>query len=121
MPITFSQNPAFAICGMLIHPVANTIALGGVATGSMNAQLAAIVIGTVSIMGGTPACIAIAPITGSKVAVVARLLVNSVRKTTSETAAITRTTIPHAFSGVSASPSHNARPLSEMSPNSYPP
>ena len=36
-------------------PVENTMALGAVATGSMNAQLAAIVTGTVSNSGGRPA------------------------------------------------------------------
>jgi len=94
-------------------PVANTIAFGGVATGSMNAQLAAIVIGTVRVIGGTPACTAIAPMTGSSVAVVARLLVNSVRKITSATAASTRIAVPNAFSGARLSPSHSASPESE--------
>ena len=55
MPMIFRNTPAFAICGILIVPVENTMALGGVATGSMKAQLAAIVIGTVSTSGGTPA------------------------------------------------------------------
>ena len=57
-PIMLRKTPARTICGMLIAPVANTIAFGGVATGNMNAQLAAIVIGTVSMIGGTPACTA---------------------------------------------------------------
>jgi len=54
MPMRFNRIPALAICGMLNLPVENTIAFGGVATGSMNAQLAAMVIGTVSTIGGTP-------------------------------------------------------------------
>ncbi len=55
MPMILSNMPARTICGMLIAPVENTMAFGGVATGNMNAQLAAIVIGTVSTIGGTPA------------------------------------------------------------------
>ena len=50
-----SNIPARTICGTLIAPVENTMAFGGVATGNMNAQLAAIVIGTVSTIGGKPA------------------------------------------------------------------
>ena len=75
-PIMFSHTPARTICGILIVPVEKMIAFGGVATGNMNAQLAAIVIGTVSTIGGTPADTAIAPMTGKRVAVVARLLVS---------------------------------------------
>ena len=37
----FIRNPALAIWGTLIKPDPNTIALGGVATGNMKAQLAA--------------------------------------------------------------------------------
>ena len=55
IPIMFSNTPARTICGMLIMPVENTIAFGGVATGNIKAQLAAIVIGTVRTIGGTPA------------------------------------------------------------------
>ena len=110
MPMMFSRNPARIICGMLISPVEKTIALGGVATGSMNAQLAAIVIGTVRNRGDMPSCSAIAPITGSRVAVVARLLVSSVRKITRVTDAKTSTAMPSALSGARLSPSHNASP-----------
>ena len=56
------------------------MALGSVATGSMKAQLVAKVTGAAKIIGLIPISIAIAPITGKKVAVVAMLLVNSVRK-----------------------------------------
>ena len=55
IPMRLRKTPARTICGMLINPVENTMAFGGVATGNMNAQLAAIVIGTVSTIGGTPA------------------------------------------------------------------
>ena len=57
-----------------------TIAFGGVATGSINAQLAAKHTGTVSETGKTPIAIANAPNTGKKVVVVVTLLVISVRK-----------------------------------------
>jgi hypothetical protein len=39
--IIFIQKPVLAISGIRIYPELNTIALGGVATGNMNAQLAA--------------------------------------------------------------------------------
>ena len=74
------------------------------------------VIGTVNSTGGTPACTAIAPMTGSRVAVVAALLVSSVRKMTRVTEATTRTAVPQTFSGASCSPSHSARPLSDTAP-----
>ncbi len=43
--IRFDKKPARIICGTVIIPDPNTIASGGVATGSMNAQLDAIVAG----------------------------------------------------------------------------
>ena len=56
------------------------MAFGGVATGNMNAQLAAKQTGTVSETGNTPIAIASAPKTGKKVVVVVTLLVISVKK-----------------------------------------
>lgn len=41
MEMTFIQKPAFTMSEILIYPELNTIAFGGVATGSMKAQLAA--------------------------------------------------------------------------------
>ena len=41
MEMRFIQKPVFTISDILMYPELNTIALGGVATGSMNAQLAA--------------------------------------------------------------------------------
>jgi hypothetical protein len=38
---TFIQNPVLTISDILIYPELNTIALGGVATGNIKAQLAA--------------------------------------------------------------------------------
>jgi hypothetical protein len=40
-PIMFKANPALIISWMVSFPEPKTIALGGVATGSINAQLAA--------------------------------------------------------------------------------
>ena len=48
MPIRLSQMPARHICGMVIRPELKTMALGGVATGIMNAQLAARAAGKIS-------------------------------------------------------------------------
>ena len=39
--IKFIQNPVLTISDILIYPELNTMALGGVATGNMKAQLAA--------------------------------------------------------------------------------
>ena len=73
--------------GMDRRPELKTTALGGVATGSINAQLAARVIGMTNRSGSFPVSTARAAITGRKVAVVARLLVSSVRKMTRAVAA----------------------------------
>ena len=80
IPIIFRAIPALIILGIFKRPEPNTMALGGVATGNIKAQLAAKVTGAAKIIGFIPISIAIAPITGKKVAVVAMLLVNSVRK-----------------------------------------
>ena len=61
---------------------AKTIELGGVATGNMKAQLATIVRGKVSNKGFTSRLKPTLAITGMKVIVVVRLLVNSVRNKT---------------------------------------
>lgn len=47
----FIQIPAFIISGMLRYPDPKTIALGGVATGNINAQLAASVALTINPKG----------------------------------------------------------------------
>jgi hypothetical protein len=95
-PHIFSNTPALTICGIFIKPEAKTIAFGAVATGNMNAQLAAKVMGIQSSNGETPNSSATAATTGKNVAVVARLLVSSVKKITSAVAAITRAKIPNA-------------------------
>ncbi len=78
--IRLSQNPARLICGIDTCPEPNTMAFGGVATGSIKAQLAAIPAGTMIRSGSISSPTATAYSTGTSVAVVAVLLVNSVRK-----------------------------------------
>jgi len=51
MDIIFIQNPVFAISGIRINPELNTMAFGGVATGSIKAQLAARQAEIISIYG----------------------------------------------------------------------
>ena len=73
-------KPLRIIWLILICPLAKTIALGGVATGIIKAQLAAIAVGIANKIGETPIETAKAPIKGKKVAAVAVLLVISVKK-----------------------------------------
>ena len=47
-PAMFIHTPALIICGMVTIREPNTIAFGGVATGIMKAQLAAMVAGKIS-------------------------------------------------------------------------
>jgi len=67
---------------------------GGVATGNINAQLAAKVAGSAKIKGSTLMPIARAATTGRKVPVVAVLLVSSVRKAMRVVITITSTIVP---------------------------
>ena len=67
-PIRFSQNPARHICGIVCSPDPKTMALGGVATGIMNAQLAASAAGTITRYGLTPSLGARAARIGTSVA-----------------------------------------------------
>ena len=50
-PRKLRKNPALDIFGMVTQPLEKTMALGGVATGSMKAQDADRVAGTISIRG----------------------------------------------------------------------
>lgn len=79
IPMIFKAKPALIISGILNLLEPKTIALGGVATGNMNAQLAANTTGIVSDIGNTPMEMATAPTTGKKVLVVATLEVISVK------------------------------------------
>ena len=76
----FKAKPALIISGIVSLPEPKTIALGGVATGNMNAQLAANTTGIVRATGAMPKATATAPTTGKNVEVVATLEVISVRK-----------------------------------------
>ena len=80
--------------------------MGGVATGNINAQLAAKVTGTQRNIGGMPDWMAIAAMIGRKVAVVARLLVNSVKNITNAVALMTSAAIPKTEMGDRLSPNH---------------
>ena len=72
-------NPARDIAGIVTHPLPNTMALGGVATGSINANDAESVAGNMNINGCKPATTAAAPITGKIIVDVAVLDVSSVK------------------------------------------
>ena len=63
----------------MINSDPNTIALGGVATGNIKAQLAAIATDAVSMRGSKPNWAAMIATIGRNVAVVAKLDVSSVR------------------------------------------
>ena len=51
MKARFNQTPALAICGIETNPLPKTIAFGGVATGNINAALAANVTGIANSSG----------------------------------------------------------------------
>ena len=72
-----------------MRPEPNTIALGGVATGSIKAQLAAKATAAVTRIGSKSDCMAIAATTGKKVAVVAIFDVSSVKNIMRITTSIT--------------------------------
>ena len=74
-----STKPALIISRCLIKPLPKTIAFGGVATGSINAQEAPTPITTTKSSGGKPICVATPANTGTNNAAEAVLLVNSVR------------------------------------------
>ena len=77
---TFSKNPTLAIWAMVIRPEENTIAFGGVPTGSIKAQLAAKVIGIHNCRMLYWECKAKAPMMGMKTVTRAKLDINSVPK-----------------------------------------
>ena len=88
---------------------AKTIELGGVATGNMKAQLATIVSGNVSSKGFISKLKPTLAITGIKVIVVVRLLVNSVSNKTNNI--IKATTIMGLMSAGIKLANHEARPV----------
>ena len=98
----------------MINPDEKTTALGGVATGNIKAQLAANVTGTHKTTGEIPIWSASAPRIGKKVAVVARLLVISVKKITRAVAQNTTNPTPINDKGDKLCPNQLANPLLEM-------
>ena len=81
-PIRLSPNPVCAISRVVIFPVPKIIALGAVATGNINAQLALSAAGSINVSGSICALMAAAAKMGISSVVVAVLLVISVRKVT---------------------------------------
>ena len=81
-PTMFSTKPVRIIAAATIFPLLKTTALGAVATGNMNAQLALKAAGTINNSGAIEAPIAAAASTGISNVVVAVLLVVSVKKLT---------------------------------------
>ena len=104
--------PARTISAMPMRPEPKTMALGGVATGIMNAQLAAMAAGTSSSSGSTPAATATAASTGSAAAVVAVLLVNSVRNTIVLTTTSITISVGNPCSRWAPAPIHPSTPVS---------
>ena len=80
-----STTPTRTMVDMRRRPLPNTIALGGVAIGSMNAQLLAIVTGTTRSKGFMSQDSAIWATTGTMTTVSAKLLITSVRKSETST------------------------------------
>lgn len=76
------KKPVFAISPIVTLPEENTIALGGVATGSIKAMDAEMVAGIISRRGSSFSATAVPIMIGSSAAVVAVLEVNSVKKVT---------------------------------------
>ena len=76
----FITTPTLAILGMVRYPLPKTMALGGVATGSIKAQEADIVAGIISMKGCTLTAKEVAAKIGIKVVAVAVLEVTSVKK-----------------------------------------
>ena len=81
-PIRFSPIPVFIISFIGTLPLLKMIALGAVATGIIKAKLALMVAGSINIIGLTLIASAVESKIGINTAVVAVLLVISVRKET---------------------------------------
>ena len=110
IPIILSAKPARIISGIENLFAPKTIAFGGVATGSIKAQLAARTTGMVRETGSTPIDIATAPTTGKNVLVVATLDVISVRNIINVATQSTNTIGGTDCSTVKPSPIHSPNP-----------
>ena len=84
VPVRLSTNPSRAIVRIESSPEPKIIALGGVATGSINAKLALIVAGTMINRGSISAASAAAAKMGISKVAVAVLLVTSVKNVTTK-------------------------------------
>mmetsp|Transcript_78801 Transcript_78801/g.222813 ORF Transcript_78801/g.222813 Transcript_78801/m.222813 type:complete len:400 (-) Transcript_78801:416-1615(-) len=107
----FMMSPVEAMSRIVILRVAQTMAFGGVATGSIKAQLAASVAGTIRVTGASWREQARSPRIGSSTLAVAVLLVTSVRKVTSSTAANTTRSVGAPWRTDSCWPSHSESPV----------
>ncbi len=87
----FIHNPALAIWGIVTQPVPKTIALGGVATGSMKASEEDMAAAIISLAGSMPRTVAREKVTGRIIVTVAVFEVISVRKIVRVTTASTIT------------------------------
>ena len=92
-----SNNPALIILLIFTLPLPKTTAFGGVAIGSINAQLAAIVVGITKIKGLTSSPIANIIKIGEKVATVAVFEFNSVNRIIKATEIRTRRYISNPY------------------------
>ncbi len=106
-----SQIPVFAMWIGLKSPDPNTMALGGVATGNMNAMDAARAAAAMRGRAGTPSPSATPAMSGMPRADVAVLLVSSVRKTKRAVVASTTTGKGAPRSVSRRPPIHSVRPL----------
>ena len=97
IPIIFRTKPVLAIWGTVRYPELNITALGGVATGSMNANDAAIVPPIIKRKGCTFIAIAVTANIGRKILVIAVLDVTSVKKSISSITIITANIIGTVF------------------------
>ena len=110
IPIRFIANPSETKVLAENAPVEKITILGGVATGSMNAQDALMAAGTISNLGSIAAPIAAAAMIGINIVVVAVLLVTSVKK-------VTQKQIVAMISKIGRSAiSSNAEPMMELRP-----
>ena len=90
----FNTMPILTIWMMRMWPLANTIALGGVAMGNIKAHDAASVPPITNSNGFSPRLIATPASTGTKIVVSARLLMHSVRKSAANMLSSTMPNMP---------------------------
>lgn len=96
---------------MVISPELKTMAFGGVATGIIKAQLAAIAVGMISNRGLIPNPTATAAKIGPKAETVAMLLDSSVTKITVVQTIIIKTTRGSPFKSLTVQPMNSATPV----------